>query len=167
MTTGGLLGQKQAYLRSPMLTGIFDTNTISLDELNQRCEHTMADFLGIRFTRITPDSLEATMPVDHRTVQPLRMLNGGASFALAENLGSMAANLALDRSRFVALGLEMNGNHIKSALEGETVTGITRALHLGRSTHVWEITIVNQHQQPLFIGRLTMSVKSLSNEGIK
>jgi 1,4-dihydroxy-2-naphthoyl-CoA hydrolase len=142
-----------------MLTDIFDISLHSPDELNQRCENTMASNLGIQFTKITTDSLEAEMPVDHRTVQPLRMLNGGASFALAENLGSMAANLALDRNKFVALGLEMNGNHIKSAIEGETVTGVTRALHLGRSTHVWEIKIYNPQKEVLFIGRLTMAVK--------
>lgn len=123
----------------------------------------MAEFLGIQFIEITPDYLKAEMPVNERTVQPLRMMNGGASFALAENLGSLAANLVLDRNIEVALGLDMNGNHMRPALEGETVFGYAFALHLGKSTQVWEIQIKNIKEEMLFIGRLTMAVKPIKN----
>jgi 1,4-dihydroxy-2-naphthoyl-CoA hydrolase len=148
-----------------MISGIFAETKTNIKELNERCENTMASYLGIQFTEIHSDYLKATMPVNERTVQPLRMLNGGASFALAENLGSMAANLVLDRQKFVALGLDMNGNHLKSALEGETVEGFAMALHIGKSTQVWSIQIKNQLGQLLFDGRLTMAVKSLNSNG--
>ena len=146
-----------------MLKSVFNPENISLAQLNDRCKNTMAEFLGIQFIEITPDYLKAEMPVNERTVQPLRMMNGGASFALAENLGSLAANLVLDRNIEVALGLDMNGNHMRPALEGETVFGYAFALHLGKSTQVWEIQIKNIKEEMLFIGRLTMAVKPIKN----
>lgn len=149
-----------------MIKGIFKPEEISLDALNARCENTMASFMEIRFTEVTSDYLKAEMPVNNRTVQPLRMLNGGASFALAENLGSLAANLVLDRERFVALGLDMNGNHLRPALEGETVYGYAFALHIGEATQVWEIQIKNKNEKLLFIGRLTMAVKPISKYNV-
>jgi 1,4-dihydroxy-2-naphthoyl-CoA hydrolase len=145
-----------------MLKGIFNPETIDLEALNRRCDNTMASFLAIQFTEVTPDYLKAEMPVNQKTVQPLRMLNGGASFALAENLGSLAANLVLDRQKFVALGLDMNGNHLRPAMEGETVYGFAFALHIGEATQVWEIQIKNKEDKLLFIGRLTMAVKPVS-----
>jgi 1,4-dihydroxy-2-naphthoyl-CoA hydrolase len=143
------------------MKNIFDCAKISIESLNQRCKNTMAEFLGIEFIEITPDCLIARMPVDHRTVQPLRMLNGGASFALAENLGSLAANLVLDREKFVALGLDMNGNHLKSVPEGQVVYGYATAFHLGKTTQVWDIQIKDEEQNLVCICRLTMAVKSL------
>jgi len=147
----------------PMLKNVFKPENISLAQLNDRCKNTMADFLGIRFTEVTPDYIKAEMPVNERTVQPLRMMNGGASFALAENLGSLAANIVLNRNVEVALGLDLNGNHMRPAMEGETVYGYAFALHLGKSTQVWEIQIKNKNEDLLFIGRLTMAVKPLKN----
>jgi 1,4-dihydroxy-2-naphthoyl-CoA hydrolase len=145
-----------------MLQNIFKPEQISLDQLNQRCKNTMAEFLEINFCEITTDYLKASMPVNHKTVQPLRMLNGGASFALAENLGSLAANLVLDREKFVALGLDMQGNHLKPALEGQMVYGIARAYHIGKSTQVWDVSIENEKQELLCVCRLTMAVKSIA-----
>lgn len=121
----------------------------------------MVEFLGIKFTEIGEDYVKATMPVDERTCQPLRMLNGGASLALAESLGSMAANIALDREKFVALGLEINANHLKSEMVGGTVTGIAKPFHLGRTTQVWEIQIKNSKDELVCVSRLTMAVKEL------
>jgi len=97
------------------------------------------------------------MPVDHRTTQPLGVVNGGAFCALAETVGSMAANLCIDRSKYVALGLDINANHIRSANKG-WVYGKAVPLHLGKSTQVWEIKITDDHEKLCCISRLTMSV---------
>ena len=86
----------------------------------------MSDFLGIEFIEMGPDYLKARMPVNERTVQPLRMLNGGASLALAECVGSLAANLVFDRKKYVALGLDLNGNHLKPVMEGEMMAQIVK-----------------------------------------
>lgn len=138
-----------------------NASKISILELNKRCENTMAEYLDMEFVEIGDNYLKAKMPVSHKTVQPLRMLNGGASFALAENVGSLAANLALDRSKFVALGLDLNGNHLKPVPEGEIVYATASPLHVGKSTHVWEIRIENEKSELVCICRLTMAVKAL------
>ena len=121
----------------------------------------MVEYLGMKFTEIGEDYLKATMPVNERTCQPLRMLNGGASLALAESLGSMAANLTLNREKYVALGLDINSNHLKSEMEGNDVTGIAKPYHIGRFTQVWEIKIYNSHNELINISRLTMFVKEI------
>lgn len=122
----------------------------------------MAEYLGIEFIEITPDCLIAKMPVDHRTIQPYRLLNGGASFALAEILGSVAANIVIDRTKFVAVGLDMNGNHLKPVPEGQVVYGYASGFHLGKTTQVWDIQIKDEEQNLVCICRLTMIVKSIN-----
>lgn len=119
----------------------------------------MVEYLGIEFTELGPDYLRARMPVNERTVQPLRMLNGGASLAMSECVGSMAANLVFDRSRFVALGLDLNGNHIRPVPEGEWVVATAKPLHIGNTTQVWEIRIETEDGRLAHISRLTMAVK--------
>lgn len=131
--------------------------TSSLEKLNERSANTLIAHLDIRFTEIGEDYLTAEMPVDHRTVQPLGLLHGGASVALAETLGSIAANLVVDRSKKVCLGLEINANHLKSAKSGK-VTGIARPIHIGSSTQVWSIEIRNEAGQLTCISRITMAV---------
>lgn len=141
--------------------GIFKTANITVEHLNERCKGTMAEYLDIEFIEIGENYVKATMPVNNKTIQPLGMLNGGASLALAENVGSMAANLTLNREKYVALGLDINGNHLKAVLKGETVTGIATPLHIGRSTQVWEIRIEKEDGTLACICRLTMAVKEL------
>jgi 1,4-dihydroxy-2-naphthoyl-CoA hydrolase len=136
----------------------FDAN-ITVEQLNDYCKNTMVDHLGIVFTEIGTDYLRATMPVNTGTVQPLRMLNGGASLALAEITGSMAANMVFDRSKYVALGLDLNGNHLRPVMEGDYVTGTAKPLHIGNSTQVWEIRIETSEGKLAHISRLTMAVK--------
>jgi 1,4-dihydroxy-2-naphthoyl-CoA hydrolase len=97
------------------------------------------------------------MPVDHRTHQPLGMLNGGASLALAEITGSMAANLYIDRTKYVALGLDINGNHLKSVKEGYVYATAT-PFHMGKTTQVWEVKITDEENNLICISRLTMAV---------
>ena len=123
---------------------------------------TMADALGIELTAVTDDYLEGRMPVDGRTHQPMGLLHGGASVALAETLGSVAAALRLpDRTRQACVGLEINANHLKGVRDG-WVRGRATPVHVGRSTQVWEIRISHEETGALVcISRITMAVIDL------
>ena len=127
---------------------------------------TMAEHIGIEYTEIHEDYLCARMPVDQRTFQPLKMLNGGASLALAETLGSMAANLVLDRSKYVAFGMEINANHLKPARSG-FVYGTARPFHVGKTTQVWEIDIRDEVGDRVCISRLTMAVVEIQEDALR
>ena len=130
---------------------------VSLDELNRLSRGTLIEHLGIVFTAAGDDWLQATMPVDERTRQPYGLLHGGASVVLAETLGSSAGNLCVDTASQVCVGLEINANHLRAARSG-VVTGTARALHVGRTTQVWEIRIENEAGNPVCISRLTLAV---------
>ena len=117
----------------------------------------MGENLGIEFTEIEEDRISATMPVDHRTVQPYGILHGGASLSLAETLGSVAAYCSIDISKYLSVGLEINANHIKSARSGY-VTGTAKAIHVGKSTHVWAIEIVDEAEKLICTSRITMAI---------
>ena len=135
---------------------IFKPN-ISLEILNSWGENTMTDFLDINFTKIGEDYLEATMPVNAKTKQPLGLLHGGANVVLAETLGSVAATLTIDTTKQYCVGLEINANHLKSVKEG-SVTGITKPIHLGKKTQVWEVKIYTDQGDLSCISRITMAV---------
>ncbi len=128
-----------------------------LERLNALSVDTMMQTLDIRFTAIGDDWLQGTMPVDHRTHQPYGLLHGGASVVLAETLGSSAAMLTLDPQKELAVGLEINANHVRGVRTG-SVTGTARMLHLGRSTQVWEIRIENDQGALVCVSRITMAV---------
>jgi len=130
---------------------------LELDALNNMSEGCMVEHLGIKFIAIGPDYLKATMPVDHRTKQPMGLLHGGASVALAETMGSVGASVCIDMGKQHAVGLEINANHIKSARSG-FVTGTARPIHLGKGTHVWGIEIHNEDQQLVAVSRITMAI---------
>jgi len=136
--------------------GIFKTK-MTVDALNNWSANTMAGTIGIEFTKIGEDYLEARMPVDHRTHQPMGLLHGGASVALAETMGSVAATLCIDDSKQFCVGLEVNANHIRSAREG-FVKGITKPIHIGKKTQVWEIRISTMEDDLVCISRITMAV---------
>ena len=122
-------------------------------------ENTMADALGIVFTTIGDDYLEATMPVNANTVQPFRILHGGANVALAETMGSVASTLCNeDWSKQTIVGLEINANHLKSVKEGSTVTGTCRPIRIGRQIHVWQIEIRDEKGDLSCVSRLTVSI---------
>jgi 1,4-dihydroxy-2-naphthoyl-CoA hydrolase len=135
----------------------------TLETLNTLGAGTMARPLGIVFTEIGEDFIRGTMPVDDRTRQPLGLLHGGASVALAETLGSTGANLCVDDSR-LCLGQEINANHVRSARSG-TVTGTARPLHIGGRSQVWGIDIVDEAGALVCISRLTMAVIARSRRG--
>jgi 1,4-dihydroxy-2-naphthoyl-CoA hydrolase len=128
-----------------------------LARINGWSANTMMETLGIRVTAIGEDWLAGSMPVDHRTHQPYGLLHGGASVVLAETLGSTAAMLTLDPEKEAAVGLDINANHIRGVRSG-IVTGTARALHLGRTTQVWEIRIESEDGALVCISRLTMAV---------
>lgn len=117
----------------------------------------MLEHLGIVVTKIGEDFIEAKMPVDHRTHQPFGLLHGGASVALAESLGSVAAMCSLDDKNKYCVGLEINANHLKSVKSG-FVTGVTRPIHVGSRTQVWEIKITNEQNELVCVSRITMAV---------
>ena len=131
--------------------------TPSIDQINASSRNTLVDTLGMHVTEIGDDFICGTMPVDARTRQPFGLLHGGASAALAETLGSLAGNLCLDSTREVAVGLDINANHIRPITQG-IVTGTARKLHIGRTTQVWEIRVEDEEQRLICISRLTLAV---------
>lgn len=118
---------------------------------------TMIDHLGIEVVEVGDDWVKARMPVDGRTVQPQRRLHGGASVALAETVGSIAANMAIAGDEFLAVGLDINANHIRPVKEGY-VYGTATPEALGRTTQVWSIRITDEADRLVCISRLTMAV---------
>ncbi|MGH8054760.1 MAG: hotdog fold thioesterase [Stenotrophomonas sp.] len=134
---------------------------VDLQQVNALSRGTLIDHLGIVFTAAGDDWIQATMPVDERTRQPYGLLHGGASVVLAETLGSSAGNLCVDPASQVCVGLEINANHLRAAREG-VVTGTARALHVGRTTQVWEIRIENEAGKPVCISRLTLAVVAMA-----
>lgn len=130
----------------------------SLEEITQRFKGTMVELIGIEFVEIGRDFLKGRMPVDQRTCQSFGLLHGGASVVLAETLGSAAATHCVDRSKKRCVGLEINANHLRSEKSGY-VSGTARPVHLGKSTQVWEIRILNEKQQLVCIARHTVAVR--------
>jgi 1,4-dihydroxy-2-naphthoyl-CoA hydrolase len=128
----------------------------TLDQLTERSKNTLNEHLGIEFLEIGDDYLKARMPVDGRTKQPAGLLHGGASVALAETLGSVAAGLCVNRELKEIVGLEINANHIRPVHDG-WVTGITKPIHVGNSTQVWEIRIYNEEDKLVCVSRLTVA----------
>jgi 1,4-dihydroxy-2-naphthoyl-CoA hydrolase len=132
-------------------------NTVTPEQLNLTRQKTMVSNLGIEFTEIGEDSISARMPVDSRTIQPFGILHGGASVALAETLGSLAASLTLDTSQKIPVGMEINANHLRSVTTG-WVFGQARPVHLGGSTQVWEIRISDEQGRLVCISRMTLAI---------
>jgi len=131
---------------------------ISVEEINKRARSTLSEHLGIEFTEVGDDHLTATMPVDSRTCQPMGILHGGASCALAETVGSAAANYCIDAKEKVCVGLDINANHLRPVRVGSKIVGVAKPLHLGKTTQVWEIKIYNESKQLVSVSRLTMAV---------
>ena len=130
---------------------------IRLEDLNKMSNNTMVEHLGIEFTDVTENSITATMPVDKRTVQPYGILHGGASVALAETLGSVAAHASIDFAKYQSVGLEINANHIRSVKSGKVI-GTATPVHIGRSTHVWSVEIRDEEDRLVCTSRITMAI---------
>ncbi|UOQ52531.1 hotdog fold thioesterase [Hymenobacter cellulosivorans] len=135
--------------------------TADLAQLNAWCRNTLGEHLGIEITEVGDRLLVGRMPVDRRTHQPMGLLHGGASVALAETLGSIGAALQVDVRKKACVGLEINANHLKGVHSG-WVVGRATALHVGRSTQVWEIRITHEETGVLVcVSRITMAVIDL------
>jgi len=138
------------------MTTWFDKN-VSVEDLKPLGKGTMTEYLGIEWVEIGKNFLKAKMPVDYRTIQPYGLLHGGASCVLAETIGSVASHLVIDPSAFYCVGIEINANHIRSAKDG-FVYGTCSPLHIGSSTHVWDIRITNEDEKLICISRLTVAI---------
>jgi len=130
---------------------------LSIDSFSGLGKDTMGDFLGIEWVEVGDDFMKAKMPVNDRTKQPYGLLHGGASCVLAETIGSVASAMVIDPAKFQCVGLEINANHIHSATAGY-VTATALPLHLGKSTHVWDIKIYDENGKVICISRLTMAI---------
>ena len=134
------------------------TNTLSLEAIHSFSQNTISNHLGIEFIEIGTDYIVAKMPVDHRTHQPFGILHGGASVVLAETLGSIASFMCMKpEQKQHAVGLEINANHVRSVREG-FVYGRVTPIHVGRTTHLWEIKITNEQNKLVCISRLTVAI---------
>jgi 1,4-dihydroxy-2-naphthoyl-CoA hydrolase len=132
-------------------------NEATPELLVARARNTLAEHLGIRVIEIGPDYLRATMPVNPHTHQPMGILHGGASVALAETVGSLAANLCVDLEKYICVGQEINANHVRPVKSG-LVTGTARPFHIGSRSQVWGIEIRDENDKLVCVSRLTMAV---------
>ena len=130
---------------------------LAIDDFNRIGKNTMTEHIGLEFVELGENFLKARMPVDHRTRQPYGYLHGGASCVLAETLGSVSSAMVIDSAKFLCVGIEINANHIRSAKQGY-VTGITKPIHLGSSTHVWDIKIYDENEKLVCVSRLTVAI---------
>jgi 1,4-dihydroxy-2-naphthoyl-CoA hydrolase len=136
---------------------IWFNKSLTVEKLQTFAKDTMNEYIGIELTELGENHLKATMPVDHRTRQAYGLLHGGASVTLAETVGSVASVMVVDPEKYYCVGVEINANHIRSIKEG-FVTAIASPLHLGNSTHVWDIKIYEENEKLVCVSRLTVAV---------
>ena len=136
---------------------IWFNKNLSLPDIKPLGPNTMGEHLGMEWMAVGADFLKMRMPVDDRTKQPYGLLHGGASCALAETVGSVASHFIIDPEKFICVGLEINANHVRSARSGY-VTATCTPLHIGASTHVWDIKINDDKEKLICISRLTVAV---------
>lgn len=129
----------------------------TLDEVNVIFSKNMTGFLNIKATEILDDSIIAVMPVEDIVKQPYGILHGGASVVLAESVGSIASNMVVDSDKSMGVGLEVNANHIRPMTKG-LVYAYCKPIHIGKTTHVWDIQIKNEREQLVCISRLTVAI---------
>lgn len=137
--------------------------TPNTEQLTASQKNTIGELLDIRFEAFDDNSLTASMVVDHRTHQPYGLLHGGASVVLAETVGSTASYLCIDSSKFYCVGLEINANHLRGLRSGR-VTAVARPVHIGRTTHVWDIRLSSDEGKASCISRLTMAIVPLGEQ---
>src|SRR6476659_5740164 len=136
---------------------IWFNKSITLGDILQLGEGTMSDHLGMEWVDIGDDFLRLRMPVNEKTKQPYGLLHGGASCVLAETAGSVASALVIDRKLYKCVGIEINANHIRAVRKGY-VTGTCTPLHLGKSTHVWDIKMYDDENRLVCVSRLTVAI---------
>lgn len=136
---------------------IWFNKSVAINDVKHFTEGTMASFLEIEWEEIGLDFIKMSMPVNEKTKQPYGLLHGGASCVLAETIGSHASALVIDLENFICLGLEINANHVRGVRKGK-VMAICTPLHLGKTTHVWDIKINDENDKLICISRLTVVV---------
>lgn len=136
---------------------IWFDKTITLEKIKHFGKDSMAHFLGMEWVEIGDDFLKMSLRVNEKTRQPYGLLHGGASCVLAETVGSVASALVIDQANFFCVGLEINANHVKGAREG-LVIGTATPLHLGKTTHVWDIKIRDEKEKLICVSRLTVAI---------
>jgi 1,4-dihydroxy-2-naphthoyl-CoA hydrolase len=129
----------------------------SIEQVNSMNKNTILETLGIEITEKGSDFLVGKMPVDSRTVQPMRILHGGANVVLAETLGSIASLMIINPEEEISVGLDVNANHIRSVKSG-WVRGVAKPISIGRKIHVWEIKITDEEDRLTCVSRLTVSI---------
>jgi len=134
---------------------------VTLERLRESGRRTLVESLGIELVELGDDYLRGRMPVDHRTCQPMRILHGGASVALAETLASVAATATVDCTKAVCVGQEVNANHLRKAAEGTIVIGTARAFHIGSLSQVWGVEICDESGRRICVSRVTIAVLAL------
>ncbi|HXB44595.1 MAG TPA: hotdog fold thioesterase [Puia sp.] len=136
---------------------IWFNKSLSIEQVKPISKGTMAEHIGIELTEMGENYIKGRMPVDHRTQQPYGLLHGGASTTFAETLGSIASAFVIDYSNFICVGLEINANHIRGVRQG-FVYGTASALHIGSTTHVWDIKIYDEQEKLICVSRLTVAI---------
>lgn len=128
-----------------------------LKKIREMSKNTLLEQLGIEITELHPDTIIGTMPVDHRTHQPMGLLHGGASAALIESLGSVGSSLIVDVRKNSIVGLEVNANHVRGIRAG-MVTAKAKIVHCGRKTHIWQVDVTDEKNRLVCTGRLTVLI---------
>ena len=139
------------------MSAIWFNKSITINDLKDFGKETMANLLEMQWVEVGENFLKLSMPVNEKTRQPYGILHGGASCALAETVGSIGSALVIDMDKFICVGLEINANHVRAAKEG-LVTALCTPLHLGKSTHVWDIKITDENEKLICISRLTVAI---------
>ena len=129
----------------------------TIGELNELGRGTMAEILGMDFIEIGDDFLKLQMPVDHRSKQPYGLLHGGASAAMIETIGSVASSMCINNEKQICVGMEINCNHLKGVTDG-FVKATAKPIHLGASSHVWDVRIEDENTRLICVGRLTVAI---------
>jgi 1,4-dihydroxy-2-naphthoyl-CoA hydrolase len=130
---------------------------LSIEDVRQVGENNMGHHIGLQWVEVGNNFLKMSMPVDERTKQPYGLLHGGASCVLAETVGSIASQLMVNPEKFICVGLEINANHVRSARQGKVIATCT-PIHIGASTHVWDIKIHDEKEKLICVSRLTTAV---------
>ncbi len=139
------------------MNNIWFDKDLSIDQLKELGKETMSEHLGFEWMEVGANFLSGSLPVDHRTKQPYGLLHGGASCVLAETLGSVASAMVVDNTKFICVGMEINANHVRSARQGKVI-GKATPLHLGSSSHVWDIRIHDEAGKLVCVSRLTVAI---------
>lgn len=140
------------------ISPIWFDRSLNIERLKDLGTVYMSRFLGMEWEAISGNSLSMSMPVNEYTMQPYGLLHGGASCALAETVGSVASFLVIDSSQYICMGQEINASHLRSATSGKVIA-TAFPLRLGRTTHVWDIRIVDEQDNLICSSRLTVAIR--------